>query len=117
MDSAQMLPAIASADGHVFSENRYVDDQPPKRHCGPIFGMMGTQTFGVGDSFDWSAIASAIPAACGGVSERIIDRLKLLTEKILCSLLQGNLQSQISDHRHHRNHSSFQKITWMSVIL
>jgi hypothetical protein len=35
-----------------FSESRYADDQPPKRHRGPIFGMIGTQTFGIGDSFD-----------------------------------------------------------------
>jgi len=35
-----------------FSESRYADDQPPKGHSGPIFGMMGTQTFGVGDRFD-----------------------------------------------------------------
>jgi hypothetical protein len=35
-----------------FSESQYVDDQPPKQYSGSIFGMIGTQTFGVGDSFD-----------------------------------------------------------------
>jgi hypothetical protein len=35
-----------------FSESRYVDDKAPKEHSGPIFGMIGNQTFGVGDSFD-----------------------------------------------------------------
>jgi hypothetical protein len=28
-----------------FSESRYVDGQSPKRHRGPRFGMIGTQTF------------------------------------------------------------------------
>jgi hypothetical protein len=35
-----------------FSESRYAYYQPPKQHRGPIFGMVGTQTFGVGESFD-----------------------------------------------------------------
>jgi hypothetical protein len=35
-----------------FSESRYADDEPSKGHRGPIFGMVGTQTFGAGDSFD-----------------------------------------------------------------
>ena len=35
-----------------FSESRYVDGQTPKPHSGLIFGMLGTQTFGIGDRFD-----------------------------------------------------------------
>jgi hypothetical protein len=35
-----------------FSENRYVDDQPPKRRNGPMFVMIGIQTFRDGDSID-----------------------------------------------------------------
>jgi hypothetical protein len=35
-----------------FSESRYADNQPPKLQSGPIFGMIGTQTFGVGGSID-----------------------------------------------------------------
>jgi len=35
-----------------FSESRYAGEQPPKAHSGPRFGMMDTQSFGVGDRFD-----------------------------------------------------------------
>ena len=35
-----------------FSESRYADNQPPKLHGGPIFGMIGTQSFGAGRSLD-----------------------------------------------------------------
>jgi hypothetical protein len=52
MDPAQMVRPIASVGGIVFSESRYVDEQPQKQHRGPIFGMIGTQIFGVGDRFD-----------------------------------------------------------------
>jgi len=47
MHFSQMLPAIASPGVMFFSESRYADGQPPKRHRGPIFGMVGTQPFGL----------------------------------------------------------------------
>jgi hypothetical protein len=41
----------------------------------------------------WTAIASALPAACCGVSERIRKLIEFLSVKEPCSLLQGTLQS------------------------
>jgi len=52
MDLAQISSATKSPAVMFFSESRYAGDQPPKQHRGPIFGMIGTRTFGAGDRFD-----------------------------------------------------------------
>ena len=57
----------------------------------------GQQWCGARNPEPLNRIASAFPAACSGISERMIDRLKFLTSNpphADCSLLQGDLQSR-----------------------